>query len=233
MYSDIQLNKNQLIQARFQNASVAPTSPAAGQIYFNSGDLNFYGWSGSAWVNLSQVVTNALNIKGEISNANTNPSYPGSPSVGDVYFITTNAGTVGGTTVEIGDELVYSTSGWFVVQKNLVAATNAAAGFVRLATQTEARAGADDTIAITPARLSDYLSNYLYARKVKTSISTLTANSAQTVTHGLGLASGTDCQVSIWQGGYQIFVEVVPVDGNSITVQSNQTLSNVVVIVQG
>lgn len=233
IWGNIDLNKNELLQARFENRSGAPSSPALGQVYYDSTLVGFYGWNGTTWVNISQIVTNPITLKGEISNANTNPAYPSSPTIGDSYFITTNAGTVGGTTVEIGDQLTYSTSGWFVVQVNLVAATNALAGFIRIATQSEARAGSLDTVALTPARLADYISYYLIPKKVKISIATLTGGSPYTCTHSLGLAASTDCTVSCWQGGYQVYLTVVPVDGNSLTVQSNQTLSNVVVIITG
>lgn len=34
----------------------APASPLAGQLYFNTGDLNFYGWNGSEWLQLNNSV---------------------------------------------------------------------------------------------------------------------------------------------------------------------------------
>lgn len=232
-YGDVDFNKNQLLKARFENTSTAPTSPAVGQVYYDTALVGFYGWNGSAWINLSQVVTNAVTLKGEISNANTAPSYPAAPTVGDQWIITTNAGTVGGTSVEIGDELIYSTSGWFVIQRNLVAATNAIAGFVRLATQSEANAGSDTTVAITPGTLAAFLANFLYARKVITTITSLVANTPTTVTHGLNVNAQNDIQVQCYQGGVQIFLEIKPTSVNALTVQSNQTIATVTVVCQG
>jgi len=61
----------------------------------------------------------ALVLQWEISNANTNPWFPSTPVVGDTYIITTNPWTVWWLDVEIGDQLIYSTSWWFVLQANL------------------------------------------------------------------------------------------------------------------
>ena len=55
--ANIDLAKNELQNARIQNLAVAPINPVAGQIYFNTVDKTFYGWSGTAWIDLGQVLT--------------------------------------------------------------------------------------------------------------------------------------------------------------------------------
>lgn len=232
-YTDLRLNKNQLLQARFEVSATAPTSPGSGQIYFNSADNNFYGWNGTSWINLSQIVTNAVTIKGEITNANTNPAFPASPATGDTWFITTTSGTVGGLTVEVGDQLVRSSSGWFVVQANLAQASTTIAGFIRLATQAEANAGSLNSVAIAPSTLAGYLSNFLYQRKATTLIASLAALTPTTVTHGLNVTNQDDVTVQCYQANTQIGLSVKSSSINAILVESNQTLGNVKVVVAG
>lgn len=54
---NIDLSKNQLLNAAIQNLSSAPSSPVAGQIYFNTSDLAVYFWDGTVWVNVSGDIT--------------------------------------------------------------------------------------------------------------------------------------------------------------------------------
>ncbi|WP_028523210.1 hypothetical protein [Runella limosa] len=217
-----------IVNLRFPNSATAPSSPYEGQSYYDTATKKFMGWNGTSWVDLSQVITGSVTIKGDITNANTSPAFPSTPATGDIWFITTNAGTVGGIEVEIGDQLVRGTSNWFVIQANTMTASETRAGVIELATQAEANAGTDTTRALTPATLLGYLSNFFYAKRVVQTIASLTANTVTNVTHGLNLATPL---VQVWQGGEEIELDVKSVSANAISVTSNTTLANVTVIV--
>lgn len=228
---NLNLQNNQILNGLFEIVATLPATPLQARFVFLTSDKNFYGYSGTAWINLSQIITNAVTLKGEI-NASGNPAYPTSPTVGDQYIITT-AGTVGGTTMKVGDELIYSTSGWFPIGRDLLPATQALAGFLRLATQAEVATGTDATTAISPATLAGQIGTYGFAKKYRTLLATLAANTPTIVTHNLGLANADDLICSVSTGGEQVEMSILNTSVNSITITSNIALTNITVVCVG
>jgi hypothetical protein len=83
---ELNLQKNELQNARIQNLAAAPGSPVVGQIYFNTGDLNLYVWDGSGWVDLTMQGTTApdattggkglIQLAGDLGGAGTTAGAP-------------------------------------------------------------------------------------------------------------------------------------------------------------
>ena len=51
--TNLELNQNQLLNARIHVSAVAPTNPVTGQIYYNSSTNKYLGWNGTTWIDLS------------------------------------------------------------------------------------------------------------------------------------------------------------------------------------
>lgn len=133
--TDVNLNKNEIQNAVVQNLSVAPATPATGQIYFSTADNTAYVYNGSAWVD-------ALN-QGKIYTFSTG--------------LTETSGTVtlnAATSSALGGVIVGTNIG---VNNGTISVADASAstkGVIEIATDTEASTGTDTVRAINAKQLA-------------------------------------------------------------------------------
>lgn len=102
--TSIDLSKCELLNASIHNLAAAPSSPASGQIYFNTADGQMYYYSGTTWQSMSGDITSveivaAGGLTGDASTVNG--AFSATLAVGAGTGITVNANDVAITGAEV------------------------------------------------------------------------------------------------------------------------------------
>ena len=84
--SNIDMNKNQLLEPVIENAASAPSSPVEGQMYYDTtaGDKTMYFYNGTAWIEMDgsgSGVTSVNTTDGTYINLTPNSATSGAVTV--------------------------------------------------------------------------------------------------------------------------------------------------------
>lgn len=248
-YHDIGLeNVGQLVGARAQNITTADRTTLGGTLGAGNTGLHVYDtdlsmplyWDGAAWQPIAIEIEGDVIFRGVLLAADygTDPAFtaPGSLYKAAESGTLTFPGVstyVPSAVVEPGDEIMFTAADTvYIVQRNDEQATETTLGNVRLASQAQVDTGADAETAVTPATLQGKIDGLQLSRSFSATVN-LVANTPLNVNHALALDNLDGFTVNVMHGGAQIGVDVVSVDADNITLESNVALTGVRVTVIG
>lgn len=247
-YHDFDLAKvSQITNARIQNitnanmTTLASTLTAAntGLLVWNTDVSQQYYWSGTAFVAGVATVVGAMVYQGTYASLITTPA---SPAVGYMYVLTAT-GTLTWATqtfspsavVVAGDQAIYRGANvWDILQGDSIETSTTALGTSKVALQTEVNAGTDATHAVVSSTLASFVATKAFAKVYFNASITTVANTALTITHGLGLQNLNSYTASVKTStGGEVSVEVDSVSVNTFTITTAVALTTANITVIG
>jgi len=148
--SNIDLNKNQLLNHTLHNATSNPSSPSEGQIYYNTSTDKVLVYNGSAWISIAGDITAVTSATtNQLTVANENGPAP-------AFSIVTGAVANGGTALATGDQ-IYD----FVIGQNYSTTTGTVTSVTsgNANTITIGGTAADPTVAANTAAVTNGSTN--------------------------------------------------------------------------
>ena len=182
--ADIDLNKNALNNAVIQPLSTAPTSPADGQIYFDTdtADLNIY--NGSAWVRLGPTGA------GDIESVVAGTGLTGGGTSGDVTL-----NVIGGAGITANANDIALTNGLIADGSNITSVGTIGTGIWQGTTIKTAYIGDDQ---VTEDKLANTLLAEIDANTAKlTNVTTNLSIAASTGARTIASSDGTNAVIPI------------------------------------
>lgn len=194
--TSINLNKNELLNARIQSLATAPSNPVAGQIYYDTDTKALTLWDGTAWLTISN--------SGDIATAVSN-LVDGAPALLD---------TLNELAAAINDDASFATTITTAIGTKVSKAGDTMTGALVLS--------GDPTLALhaatkqyVDAEVSSAITNFKYAAN-NTSLTPSSGSVTWTVTHNLG-STDVLVQVKDVTSSALVEVDVVITDTNTVT----------------
>ena len=180
---------------------------------------------------INSSIAGGLLYKGEYNAATNNPMLDSTPIAGiktGWTYVVTAAGTFFSEDVQVGDMIIAKqdsptlSAHWTTINKNIpdiVAASESAAGIIRIATTAEVATGTDDTKAVTPLKLKQAFGTGV-VHKYTNTIGDGTATTF-TVTHNLN-TTGVSVTINRVASPFdEVEAEVIISSVNAIAVNFN------------